>query len=164
MIRLFARLYGNRNAAGGAAENPGDSGSVFVATPHKLITIERVTCYREEEDTVLEFSLRNKGSELQCFGLKLINNFDCDGNEYDYRMTFGRNTGEDHRMVHYTLPHDIPIRVRVVFSAIPQTVTHLAQVKFSGLCLHKRHKKQKYNPSGILLLRNIPITDPPVAI
>lgn len=152
---------GSRSKFTGGLDEAGKLETVFIATPHKLINIEDIQCVRSTDGNVrLQFYIRNRGNEIRCFGLKLINNFDRLGNEYDYTLSFGRVSTSDRTMLHYTLPHDIPIKVAVIFEGLKPDVTHIAQVKFSGICLHNRRDNKNYNPSGTLLMRNIPIADP----
>ncbi|MCD8072118.1 MAG: hypothetical protein LUE10_02880 [Alistipes sp.] len=160
MKRLLSYM-GSRLKFLGGVNQSAKKDTVFIATPHKLITVEDVRCIRDANGNGhLEFSIRNLGNEIRCFGLKLINNFDKDGNEYDYILSFGRISTSDRSMLHYTLPHDIPIKVTVTFEGFKSGLDHLAQVKFSGICLHNRRYNKNYNPSGTLLMRNIPVADP----
>lgn len=133
--------------------------SALILTPHPLLQIETMNCFRDGGNAVFEFSLRNYGDEITYYGIKLLNNFDLEGNEYDYLFSFGKNKSVNGSMVHYTLPHDIPIKVRFRFLDVERSAPCFAQIKLAGLCLRRRASNGKYNPSGTILFRNIDILE-----
>lgn len=143
-----------------AAEKADKEGTIpIVLTPHKLIQVENIRCYRTAEGVRMSFGIRNMGTELTSYGLKVINNFDPRGRKYDFVMSFGKAGSSSRQMLHYTLPHDIPITLTIEFPGEWDGVDRIAQVKFAGLCTHRNRNREKYNPTGSFLFRNVPIEE-----
>lgn len=153
------RRLGIRLGTGAADNSEGDGKQPLVVTPHKLMRVESVTCYRTAEGVRMSFAIRNMGTELTSYGIKVINNFDPRGREYDYVMNFGKAGSSSRQMLHYTLPYDIPITITIEFPGEWDGVDRIAQVKFAGLCTHRKRNREKYNPTGSFLFRNVPIEE-----